>query len=465
MMMVFFYTDSPSYYTQLIETLMKLKKDVIKDLFCVIAHGTVKARCPAIELLFQYWPELNPSPLDRKFLSEKHVSWSPLPCEHVNCASSMSKEAVKMVVDHTISIGSGDRPPPLLVCIECADSIHKEGGHKSLQDILLPLEDISYTCVSKSCKASIAQKIAVSTCFSGECVSFNGNRPVRYCALCDQSKHSSGEGINHVVHRTILSPWKMDHETQSYFVEAIVNLLKEAQPLSDKPGKDSISPSQSSNKLAGTLSLPTDESIGNMAVEERQLLSRYGVWLIISLCTPNDDTSDDVLGRLLSMLFQWFHYTACLPDDHAGSALERLKGECIQGWLMKVMKSHFHIFSNCLLPHPADYTKVGGHWDCWPSQTNQIKEGFKRLLCLVPYDIITADVWSYIMPYWMECFRHEVPEEELAELKILLSKVLDPDLSPLGLDPKQMYEFISVRFSNTTSQIQEQALYWIQVRI
>lgn len=85
------------------------------------------------------------------------------------------------------------------------------------------------------------------------------------------------------------------------------------------------------------------------------------------------------------------------------------------------------------------------------------------MLCLVPYDIITADVWGYIMPYWMECFRHDMPEEELSELKILLSKVLDPDLSPLGFVPKQMYQFISVRFENSTAPIQEQALYWLQV--
>jgi hypothetical protein len=83
----------------------------------------------------------------------------------------------------------------------------------------------------------------------------------------------------------------------------------------------------------------------------------------------------------------------------------------------------------------------------------------------VPYDIITADVWGHIMPYWMECFRHDVPEEELSELKILLSKVLDPDLSPLGLQPKQMYQFISIRFENTTAPIQEQALCWLQVLI
>lgn len=60
-MMVFLYTDVPAYYTQLVECLMKMKKDVCYDLLVVIAHGTPKARCPAVELLFQYYPELNPS--------------------------------------------------------------------------------------------------------------------------------------------------------------------------------------------------------------------------------------------------------------------------------------------------------------------------------------------------------------------------------------------------------------------
>lgn len=68
------------------------------------------------------------------------------------------------------------------------------------------------------------------------------------------------------------------------------------------------------------------------------------------------------------------------------------------------------------------------------------------------------------MPYWMEAFRFEIPEAELAELKILLSKVLDPDLSPLGFEIKQMYSFLTQRFENTTARVQEQALLWLQVR-
>lgn len=45
-------------------------------------------------------------------------------------------------------------------------------------------------------------------------------------------------------------------------------------------------------------------------LEERQLLGRYGVWLLVGLCTPNRDTPIEILGRLLSMLFHWFHVTA-----------------------------------------------------------------------------------------------------------------------------------------------------------
>ncbi|KAL1415960.1 hypothetical protein MTO96_028551 [Rhipicephalus appendiculatus] len=277
----------------------------------------------------------------------------------------------------------------------------------------------------------------------------------------------------------------MDRETQLYFVEAIVSLLKEAQPTSDKggvPGKESTTDRHS--RSGGLLSEGPEESLECMAQEERQLLSRYGVWLLVGLCTPEDNTPPNCyrvfgilcthtyasvftyrrpLVRLLGMLFQWFHYTACLPDDQTGNSLERLKTEYIHGWLMDIARTHFDVFVSCLLPHPAEYAQVGGHWDNWPCQTDQIKEGFKTLLCLVPYDIINRDVWEYIMPHWMEAFRFEIPEEELSELKILLSKVLDPDLSPLGFNIKQMYGFLTARFENTTVQVQEQALYWLQI--
>lgn len=477
LLMILLWAELPSLHTLLIETLMKLKSDVAQDLFCVIAHGTVKARCPAIELVFQYWPELNPSAADRKALAEKHTPWNPLPCAYEDCSNDISNEAVRMVLDHKVAIGNNwDRIPPLLVCLECADKIYKGKSRETVVDILSPMDTIPFVCESKTCKSPQNQKVPFATCFSSECAMLNMNKPARLCKSCHQERHLTAEGSEgdevilraqskHIYHESIQSPWNMDSESQSYLVEGVVSLLKEAQPIQEKTGKENLTAGSSADKARGLPSpgLPNDESQETMALEERQLLSRYGVWMMTSLCTPVDKTPDEVLGRLLAMLFQWFHCTACLPDDQAGSALERLKGDCIHGWLMKVVKTHFNVFVNCLLPHPLDYAKVGGHWDCWPSQANQIKEGFKRLLCLVPYDIITPEVWSYIMPYWMECFRHEIPEEELSELKILLSKVLDPDLSPLGFTTKQMYEFITVRLDNTSATVQDQALSWIQM--
>lgn len=51
-------------------------------------------------------------------------------------------------------------------------------------------------------------------------------------------------------------------------------------------------------------------SLDNITIEERQLLGRYGVWLLVGRCTPAENTPEDVLGRLVAMIFHWFHMTA-----------------------------------------------------------------------------------------------------------------------------------------------------------
>ncbi|XP_037087840.1 protein unc-79 homolog [Pollicipes pollicipes] len=65
-MVVFQYTDVTALHCQLLETVMSRRRMVIRDLFCIIAHGTVSARLPAAHLLFHYWPALNPSSADRR---------------------------------------------------------------------------------------------------------------------------------------------------------------------------------------------------------------------------------------------------------------------------------------------------------------------------------------------------------------------------------------------------------------
>ncbi|KAH9417943.1 Protein unc-79 [Dermatophagoides pteronyssinus] len=652
LMTVLSHTDSLSLHSQLLECLMRLKSNIIQDLLVVIAYGTGKARHASVELLFQYWPGLNPSALDRKHLSEKHIQWKPLTCQNDTCQNTLNNEAVKIcfaqidLIQSSSQSGGGGgqsgggggggqsgggggggqtapgmtalpasidlkgRPPiPLLICIECAESVREQNSlNKSIksQDILLnvlhPMAEISYTCESKSCLGQQQQQQqqtttipsrplhyhhqqqqqlqpAVVTCFSTECTSFNCNKPVRLCQQCHEQRHgyligqsltpppppptttttnivnqqqqqqpsnivaasSTTTGRNHLVQEHLRSFWQLPLEAQQHFTEAVVALLREAAA-NDKSSKEgerymrthgtgaytgAMSSSLGADRMTGsgggmggvsggqgvssgqsnigsggqdvtgsgqggggTAGGVGGSNIGSSdrgrdgggggagggqgttgdsndsSIEERQLLSRYGIWLLIGLVDPaeaNTNERIELLGRMLAMLCQWFHNTACLPDDQAGSALERIKSESIHGWLMKVIESQFCLFANCLVPSPPDHAQIGGHWECWPSMTNQIKEGFKRLLCLVPYDIITPDIWSYIMPFWMESFRYDLAEDELSELKILLSKVLDPDLSPLGLEADDMYRFISRSFDQQLPGEQEQALSWLQI--
>ncbi|KAB7495480.1 Protein unc-79-like protein, partial [Armadillidium nasatum] len=198
-------------------------------------------------------------------------------------------------------------------------------------------------------------------------------------------------------------------------------------------------------------------------MEDRRLLSRYGVWLIVGLCTPTEETPIPLLGRLLGALCHWFSATQYLPDDQQGATIERLKSDYLHSWLQEIVKNHFDVFVSCLLPHPVEYAKVGGHWDTLASKSDHVKEGFRRLFCLVPYDLVTQQVWEKVMPHWMEAIHNEVPEKDLVDLKITLSKLLDPEMSPLGFDSMQMYSFIAARFINTDETIQEQTLSWLQL--
>lgn len=501
LMIAFHYITEPMYHSQLVECLMKLKSNVFEDLLFVIAYGTTRARCPAVEILFRYWPDICPNQQDRKNNSQtnklKHVPWQPTKCQNKNCNFTTLEDdgALKMCLDFKISIELSGLPPPMLVCMDCFHSIlgqqlvsgyiggtddsmtigeggiGSSGGRSSVQaiddygnkfiDLLLPLEKISKLCENKKDCRSKSDKSAIGTCFDIVCCgNYNSMRPIRYCRDCFIEIHEAFEAQNHIRHSSIRLNIMDNKESINNFVEAIISLLKEAAPV-DRPSKDSERYLRS--LMGPTSQFNTDNKDPNIATEEKQLISQYGIWLMTGLCKSVEALSNELLGRLLGMLFQWFHFTACLPDDQAGSALEKLKGECIKGWIMSVKNQRLDVFISCLLPHPIDCSKIGGHWEVWPDAAHQIKEGFKRLLCLVPYDIITDDVWDEIMPYWMECFRHEVPENELNELKILLSKVFDPELSPLGFETKQMYHFISSRFEDTNNTNQEQTLYWLQI--
>ncbi|XP_053676788.1 protein unc-79 homolog isoform X2 [Anopheles nili] len=458
-MLVFQYSTNPAHHCQLLECLMRLKHNVAKDLLCVIGYGTAMSRASAAKLLFYYWPAFDPNLFDRKGLLCKFTNdLVPFVCQRESCPNAGNAEAVKVCYDHCISIlYASDAPPPLYLCIECANEIHRDHRNLTFGDILHPMQQVSMVCENKNCRSH--EKSAVSICFSNECASYNGNHPIRYCLQCHGNRHNSRRGIDHIVHRSLPPMMMMDAEMQTYLVESVISLLREAKPLNADFRKDSASLEAKAN---ASTSNGGELAVDILTLEERQLLGRYGIWLLVGRCSPTVDTPVEILGRLLSMLFHWFHVTAYSYDGQTESTLEKLKQDHICSWLKEVRISHYKEFIDCLLPHPPEYSRVGGHWDSLASRTSHLKEGLQRLICLIPYEIITQEIWDTVMPHWMEAITNDVPEKELSELKIVLNKILDAEMSPLGFDARAMYNFVAIRFEKTTAKVQQQALYWLQ---
>ncbi|NXT13248.1 UNC79 protein, partial [Prunella fulvescens] len=196
---------------------------------------------------------------------------------------------------------------------------------------------------------------------------------------------------------------------------------------------------------------------------DQRLLSQFGIWFLVSLCTPSENTPTESLARLVSMVFQWFHSTAYMMDDEVGSLVEKLKPQFVTKWLKTVCDVRFDVMVMCLLPKPMEFARVGGYWDKSCSAVTQLKEGLNRILCLIPYNVINQSVWECIMPEWLEAIRTEVPDNQLKEFREVLSKMFDTELCPLPFSLEEMFGFISCRFTGYPSSVQEQALLWLHV--
>ncbi|KAF9819607.1 hypothetical protein SFRURICE_005560 [Spodoptera frugiperda] len=301
----------------------------------------------------------------------------PFLCQRDMCPNAGSAEAAKVCYDHCISVTfASDSPPPLYLCIECANEIHREHPNQRFFDILHPQQQVSMVCENK------------------------------YASSATGNRHNSRRGGDHVVHTRLPLAWQMDSDMQTNLVEAIISLLKEAKPINMED------PDSSTEQLKPPLSVDLPDPI---SVEDRQLLGRYGVWLMVGLCTPNPDTPDEILGRLLSVLFHWFHVTSFSYTGETASTVEKLKIEHVCGWVRSIAESHRGVLAHvscrtrrttrarratgttspprrtisrtdstghchyychyyCLLPHPPHYTRQAGHWDNLASKTHHLKD-------------------------------------------------------------------------------------------
>ncbi|KAI7804451.1 protein unc-79 homolog [Triplophysa rosa] len=459
------YTSNPVYHCQLLECLMKYKQEVWKDLLYVISYGPSQVKPPTVQMLFHYWPNLKPPGAISEYRGLQYTAWNPIHCQHIECQNSINKPAVKMCIDPTLSVALGDKPPPLYICEECSQRI--AGDHAEwLVDVLLPQAEISAICQKKNCSSHVRR--AVVTCFSAGCCGRHGNRPVRYCKRCHVNHHSSEVGASAETHLYQTSPPPINTrecgaEELVCTVEAVISLLKEAE----------IHAEQREFELnrRRQMGLSTSHhSLDNLEFDNKEddqhdqrLLSQFGIWFLVSLCTPSENTPTESLARLVSMVFQWFHSTAYMMDDEVGSLVEKLKPQFVTKWLKTVCDVRFDVMVMCLLPKPVEFARVGGYWDKSCTTVTQLKEGLNRILCLIPYNVISQPLWECFMPEWLEAIRTEVPDHQLKEFREVLSKMFDIELCPLPFSMEEMFGFISCRFTGYPASVQEQALLWLHV--
>uniref|UniRef100_A0AAQ6IM86 Unc-79 homolog, NALCN channel complex subunit n=1 Tax=Anabas testudineus TaxID=64144 RepID=A0AAQ6IM86_ANATE len=450
------YTSNPVYHCQLLECLMKHKQEVWKDLLYVISYGPSQVKPPAVQMLFHYWPNLKPPGAISEYRGLQYTAWNPIHCQHIECHNAINKPAVKMCIDPTLSVALGDKPPPLYICEECSQRI--AGDHAEwLVDVLLPQGE---------CFSHVRR--AVVTCFSAGCCGRHGNRPVRYCKRCHVNQHSSEVGAAAETHLYQTSPPPINTrecgaEELVCTVEAVISLLKEAE-IHAEQREFELNRRRQMGLSASHHSLDNIEFDNKEDDQhDQRLLSQFGIWFLVSLCTPNENTPTESLARLVSMVFQWFHSTAYMMDDEVGSLVEKLKPQFVTKWLKTVCEVRFDVMVMCLLPKPVEFARVGGYWDKSCSTVTQLKEGLNRILCLIPYNVISQPLWECFMPEWLEAIRTEVPDNQLKEFREVLSKMFDIELCPLPFSMEEMFGFISCRFSGYPASVQEQALLWLHV--
>uniref|UniRef100_A0A674GXP6 Unc-79 homolog, NALCN channel complex subunit n=1 Tax=Taeniopygia guttata TaxID=59729 RepID=A0A674GXP6_TAEGU len=462
------YTSNPVYHCQLLECLMKYKQEVWKDLLYVIAYGPSQVKPPAVQMLFHYWPNLKPPGAISEYRGLQYTAWNPIHCQHIECHNAINKPAVKMCIDPSLSVALGDKPPPLYLCEECSQRI--AGDHSEwLIDVLLPQGKRyfkgRYKLIIINCSSHVRR--AVVTCFSAGCCGRHGNRPVRYCKRCHSNHHSEvGAAAETHLYQTSPPPINTREcgaEELVCTVEAVISLLKEAEFHAEQREHElnrrrQMGLSSSHHSLDNTDFDNKDDD-----KHDQRLLSQFGIWFLVSLCTPSENTPTESLARLVSMVFQWFHSTAYMMDDEVGSLVEKLKPQFVTKWLKTVCDVRFDVMVMCLLPKPMEFARVGGYWDKSCSAVTQLKEGLNRILCLIPYNVINQSVWECIMPEWLEAIRTEVPDKQLKEFREVLSKMFDTELCPLPFSLEEMFGFISCRFTGYPSSVQEQALLWLHV--
>uniref|UniRef100_A0A915CI63 Uncoordinated protein 79 n=1 Tax=Parascaris univalens TaxID=6257 RepID=A0A915CI63_PARUN len=452
LMLVLQHSSDPSLHTLLIESLMARKEGVYKDVILVLSKGTSESRIAAANLLFHYWPLLNPHILHRKPIQYRVQAWSCSPCQNVNCLDKDTSS--RLCYDPGVCTQYGDTAPPIALCKTCAEMVERE-KKVATRAICNPMATTdNVVCQNRACEST--NRLAVGTCFSEDCIRSHHFVPLRLCQECFTALHAE-TATPHIRHSGMTCAWGSPLERD--IVEAVVKLLKETSCNLEGTESEGKRPKWL-RQLEGGHSLGRE--IDRMA-DERRMLSRFGVWLLAALCPPVPEARPQAIGYMMSMLFQWFATTALLPNDSMGATLEQLKTDFVSDWINLAISNHYDVFIETLMPNPPEYAQVGGVWDKFSTKKEQMREGLTKLLAIMPYDIITLGTWNRIIPHWLQTICEQIADEHLPELKILLCKIFEPDLCPLPFEAHQIYEFIIDRLTKGDELEISNALDWIHV--
>ncbi|GMT18743.1 hypothetical protein PFISCL1PPCAC_10040, partial [Pristionchus fissidentatus] len=445
LMLIFQHTPDPTLHTWIIEAAMAQTENIYGDVIAVLAKGTSPSRVTAANLLFHYWPFSNPHVLHRKLIQYKVHAWTPIACQYGTCAEK--GPSVRKCYDPSICSGSVDTAPPIFVCRRCSEAIQSE-GRVQMENLLQPMSSGSNatTCQNKSCSSS--SRIAVSTCFSPDCVKHHNYVPIRLCLECLEREHRSTETETHLTHEGSSVVWGTPLEWE--MIEAIVKLLRETSHNLGGGESEGKRPKWLRQLEGGQ---QAGKEVDKMS-DERRMLSRFGIWLMAALCPPVPEANERALHYVMEAVFEWFATTALLPNDNMGSSLEQLKTEFVSDWLNLAIRNHYDVFVDVL--SPAAIKEVEDR-----PRVEEMKEALGKLLSLTPYDIVSLETWSRVMPKWLQCIYDNSEEEHLRELKIVLSKIFEPDLCPLPFDTPKVFEFITKELVSGDFERMNCALKWI----
>uniref|UniRef100_A0A8R1UE95 Uncoordinated protein 79 n=1 Tax=Pristionchus pacificus TaxID=54126 RepID=A0A8R1UE95_PRIPA len=445
LMLIFQHTPDPTLHTWIIESAMAHTEGIYRDVIAVLSKGTSPSRVTAANLLFHYWPFSNPHVLHRKLIQYKVHAWTPIACQYGTCAER--GPSVKKCYEPSICSGSVDTAPPIFVCRKCSEAVQSE-GKVQMETLLQPMSSgcNATTCQNKSCSSS--SRIAVATCFSTDCVKHHNFVPIRVCAECLDRDHHSSETEYHLTHSGSGVVWGSDMEWE--MIEAIVKLLRETSHNLGGGESEGKRPKWLRQLEGGQ---QAGKEVDKMS-DERRMLSRFGIWLMAALCPPVPEANERALHYVMEAVFEWFATTALLPNDNMGSSLEQLKTEFVSDWLNLAIRNHYDVFVDVL--SPAAVREVEDR-----PRVEEMKEALGKLLSLTPYDIVSLETWSRVMPKWLQCIYDNSEEEHLRDLKIVLSKIFEPDLCPLPFDTPKVFEFITRELVSGDFERMNCALKWI----